>query len=316
MNTNLNPANALFLANLNRIEERLASASSQVSSGKKITMASDAPDQIDSLLQLRADQQKNSQIQANLVLAQADAQGADGALTSSISLLDRATTIAAEGASSTMSASSRASLAPEAQSLLEQMVSFSQTQVQGRYIFSGDQDGSPSYQVDLNAADGSGVDVLSAAASTRVIEDPAGGSFAASKTAQNIFGPTTAGADSDGNPITVPAQDNSFAALNGLRVALLNNDTAGIDTAINAIKQASQRLNSMQSFYGTVQTRIQDATSFATSNNTRIQTEISAKEDADIPSAALQLTQANTQLQAALTMQGKLPTSTLFSYLG
>ena len=193
MNTNLNPANALFLANLNRIEERLASASSQVSSGKKITMASDAPDQIDSLLQLRADQQKNSQIQANLVLAQADAQGADGALTSSISLLDRATTIAAEGASSTMSASSRASLAPEAQSLLEQMVSFSQTQVQGRYIFSGDQDGSPSYQVDLNAADGSGVDVLSAAASTRVIEDPAGGSFAASKTAQNIFGPTTAG---------------------------------------------------------------------------------------------------------------------------
>ena len=72
----------------------------------------------------------------------------------------------------------------------------------------------------------------------------------------------------------------------------------------------------MQSFYGTVQTRIQDATSFATSNNTRIQTEISAKEDADIPSAALQLTQANTQLQAALTMQGKLPTSTLFSYLG
>jgi len=235
MTTNLNPANALFLTNLNRIERQLADANSQISSGKKVSVASDAPDQVGPLLQLRADLQHNTQIQSNLVLAQTDAQAADNALTGAISLMDRATTLAAEGADATQTASSRASLAPEVQSLLEQMVSYSQTQVQGRYIFSGDQDLSSSYQLDLNATDGSGVDQLTTAASTRMIEDPAGGTFAASKTAQDVFGPTVQSVDASGNPVTdangnpvyVPTQDNTFAALNGLRVALLANDTAG-----------------------------------------------------------------------------------------
>jgi flagellar hook-associated protein 3 FlgL len=316
MTTNLNPSNALFLANLDRIEQRLADANAQVSSGKKIRVASDAPDEIASLLQLRADQQRNAQIQANLVLAQADAQGADSALTGAISLLDRATSLAAQAATGTQTAASRASIAPEVQSLLEQMVALSQTQVQGRYIFSGDRDSSRSYQVMLAAADGSGVTALNSAMSTRQIEDPAGGSFAASKTAQEIFGPSTQALDEDGNPITVPASDNSFAALNGLRVALLKNDTAGIKTAIDGIKRASLRLNSMQSFYGTVEDRVRTASDFAMAYDSRLRQQIGEKEDADIPTAALQLTQANTELQAALTMQGKMPNSTLFSYLG
>lgn len=323
MITNLNSANSLFLSNLNRIEQQIADANSRISSGKKISVASDAPDQVDSLLQLRADREHNTQIQSNLVLAQTDAQAADNALTGSISLLDRATTLATQAVTATQTAASRTSIAPEVQSLLEQMVSYSQTQVQGRYIFSGDQDSSSSYQLNLSNSTGSGVDQLTTAGSTRLIEDPAGGSFAASQTAQQIFGPTTPSLDADGNPVVddngnpvyVPTQDNTFAALNGLRVALLANDTTGISNALNSIKQASTRLNAAQSFYGTVESRIQDATSFATSYDTQLQTEIAAKEDADIPGAALELTQANTQLQAALTMQGKMPTSTLFSYL-
>jgi flagellar hook-associated protein 3 FlgL len=98
-------------------------------------------------------------------------------------------------------------------------------------------------------------------------------------------------------------------------VALLNNDISGINTAIDSIKQASSSLNTMQAFYGSVEDRIQDATNFATNYSTQLQTEISNIEDADIPSAALEMTQANTQLEAAMTMQGKMPTSTLFNYL-
>lgn len=323
MTTNLNPANALFLANLNRVEQRLADANNQISSGKKINVAADAPDQIGSLLQLRADQQQNTQIQSNLVLAQTDAQSADNALTSAISLMDRATTLASEGTDTTQTADTRTSIAAEVQSLLEQMVSCSQTQVQGRYIFSGDQAGSPSYQLDPNATDGSGVDQLTTAGSTRLIQDPSGGSFAASKTAQEIFGPMIQSTDADGNsltddngnPVYVPVQDNAFAALNSLRVSLLKNDTAGINTAIDSIKQASSHLNTMQAFYGSVEGRIQDATTFATNYGTQLQTEISNIQDADIPGAALELTQSNTQLEAAMTMQGKMPTSSLFNYL-
>ncbi len=316
MTTNLNPSNALFLANLNRVEQRLADANAQISSGKRINTASDAPDQIDTLLQLRADRQRNQQIQSNLTLAQTDAQSADNALSGAISLMDRATTLAAQGADVTQTAATRASMASEAESLLAQMVSFSQTQVQGRFIFSGDQPSQASYRLNLSSSDGSGVDTLQTAPSTRLIEDPAGGTFAASKTAQEIFGPVTAAVDSDGNTILVPDSDNAFAALNNLRLALLKNDTAGINTAMGQIQQASGHLSSMQMFYGSVANRIQTANSFAGSYDTQLQTEISGIEDADIPSAALELTQANTQLEAAMTMQGKMPHSTLFNYLG
>ena len=46
------------------------------------------------------------------------------------------------------------------------------------------------------------------------------------------------------------------------------------------------------------------------------ETEISGKEDADITAAALEATQASTQMQAAFQMRAKLPHTSLFDYLG
>ena len=68
MITNLDPASELFLANVGRIQERLAEANRQVSSGKRVTDPADAPDQIDSILQLRANREQNSQIRSNLAV--------------------------------------------------------------------------------------------------------------------------------------------------------------------------------------------------------------------------------------------------------
>jgi flagellar hook-associated protein 3 FlgL len=197
-------------------------------------------------------------------------------------------------------------LAQQVASLQTEMVNLSQTQVAGRYIFSGDLDQSPSYQVDLTATDG--VDQLSNAASTRQIQNPEGGTFSASMTAQQIF----AAQNADGSD----AGGNVFAALNNLRVALLNNDQAGITTAQSQIQQASTQLNTAQSFYGNVENNITNASNYATTYDTQLTTEIGGIQDADATSAALQLTQDTTQLQAAFQAQGKMPTSSLFDYLG
>ena len=289
MITNLDPESALFLADINRIQQRISEASSQVSSGKKINVASDAPDQIGSLLQLRADEASNTQSQSNLTLAQTDAQSADscpGRLHPAHGSRGHA---GHPGSHCHLDASSRADLAEEVQSLQQQMVSYSQTQVTGRYIFSGDLDGSPSYTLDLNAPNG--VDQLSNAASTLQIQNPAGGSFPASKTAQEIFDDQ----DAFGNP----AADNVFASLNTLRMALLNNNSDAIGASMANLQAASDHLNSMEAFYGTVENRIQDATNFSSNYDIQLQTEVSQKQDADVTAAATELTQANTQLQAA-----------------
>jgi flagellar hook-associated protein 3 FlgL len=276
----------------------MAEANAQITSGKKINVPSDAPDQIGTLLQLRADQQRNTQIQSNLALEKTNASAADDALSSAANLMDRAIRLATEGATATQTADTRAALAEEVEALQAQMVTCSQTQVQGRYIFSGDQDSSPTYQFDTAAP--AGVDVLSSAPATRQVEDAAGGSFTVSKTAQEIF------ADDDANV---------FAALNTLRLSLINNDQPGITSALGSLHTAATHLDNMQAFYGAVENRIDDAVSFATHYGSQITTQISSTEDADITSAAMELMQANVQLQAAFQTQGKMPTQTLFDFL-
>jgi flagellar hook-associated protein 3 FlgL len=307
MLTNLDAQAALFLDNVNVIQNKISKASGQVSSGLQITVPSDAPDEIGPLLQLRANQLHNSQIQSNLTLAQTDANAADGALSSAIQLMDSATSLATQGATSTTDAAGRQTLAQQIQSIEQEMVSTSQASVQGRFIFSGDQDGTPQYTWDPTAANP--VVAGPASASTRQIEDPAGGSFAASLTAQQIFDdqdPTAGG----------PATDNVFKALNTLQTALQNNDTAGITNSISLLQAASAHLNTMQSFYGNVENQITNAGSYASQYNVQLETEIGNIQDADIPTAATELTEANTQLQAAMQMEGQMPHTTLFNYLG
>jgi len=306
MITGIDPDSELFLANIGRVQRTIDEANREVSSGKRISTAADAPDEIGTLLQLRAAQQRNQQIQSNLNLAKTDADASDTALTTAIKLMERALTLASEGTNPTQTTDTRAALAQEVLGLQQQMVSASQTAVQGRFIFSGDQSDSAAYTFDITSTNNAVVQTTTAPATAR-IEDPAGGSFAKSKTAAEIFDTRNA----DGTS----ASDNVFASLNNLRLALLSGDPTQITAAIDPLKQANSHLNLMQSFYGSVENRIQSATDYAENYGTQLQTQISNVEDADVTSAALALTTASTHLQAAMEMRAKLPRTTLFDYL-
>jgi flagellar hook-associated protein 3 FlgL len=306
MISNLSPSAEAFMANVDRVQRSLEEANRQVSSGKRVNVASDAPNEVGTILQLRTDEVRNSQIEVNLGVAQADADAADGALSSASKLMDRATVLAAQGANFTTDATGRKNIAGEVQSLLEEMTAIANTPVQGRYIFGGDQDSTPPYQVDLTAVNG--VTRLTASIGTRRVESAAGGSFAVSQGAQDIF-------DSR-NPDDTLASSNVFAALNNLRLGLLANDTTQITAASASLQLASDHLNTVQAFYGTVENRITDATNYSSGYDVQLQTELSRKEDADVTSAALAITQGNTQLEAAFQMQAKMPRTTLFDFMG
>jgi flagellar hook-associated protein 3 FlgL len=306
MITNLSPASEAFIADVDRVQRKVEEATRQVTSGKRVSVASDAPNEIDTILQLHTDEVRNAQIQENLGVAQADANAADGALTSATKLMDRATVLAAQGANFTVDATGRQNIAGEVQSLLDQMTAISNTTVQGRYVFGGDQDSTPPYQVDPTAA--YGVTRLTSSAATRKVESADGGSFAVTQSAQDIF-------DSR-NPDDTVASSNVFASLNSLRLALLANDSTQIAAASASVQLASDHLNTAQAFYGTVENRITDATNYGANYDVQLQTELSQKEDADVTSAALAITQGNTQLEAAFQMQAKMPHTSLFDFMG
>lgn len=307
MSSAINSSYQQFLNNINRLQSQLTKAQNQVSSGLKVTQASDAPDQISSILQLHANIAQNQQIQTNLTAAKAEVQTADSSLGTGITLLDQVQTLAGQGLNETnQTAATRATLAGQVDSLMQQMVSISQTSVNGRYIFSGDSDQTASYQYD--AAASTGVDRLQVSDATRQVQDPSGNTFTMSRSANQIFDVR----DSSDNPTT----GNVFAAMNAVRTALLSNDTTALKTALGQVGDASTYLNGQQSFYGGVENTISNALDQASTQSLNYQTELSNKQDADETASILAMQQYTTNLQAALTSEAKIPRQTLFDLLG
>ena len=305
MLSTISPAGQLFVNSINNIQARLSVAQLQISSGLKVSQPSDAPDQISPILQLHSAIQQNQDIQNGLNTATTTMKASDTALSSTIDLLQSAAVLATQGTSTTQTADTRTMLAQNVQTLMEQMVAASNTTVGGRYVFSGDQDGTPSYQ--LNLAAPTGVDRLQVASSTSLVQGIGGARYPTSLSGNVIF--------DHRNADDTPAADNAFAALNGLRVALLANDTAGIASSVSAINSASTYMNNQLAFYGQAENRVSADLNQAQSDSVQLQTELSSKTDADMTAAITSLTEGTTQLQAALSARARTPNTSLFDVL-
>jgi flagellar hook-associated protein 3 FlgL len=301
----IDPSGQQFLNSLARTQSRLDDAQQQISSGRRLNQPSDAPDQVSAVLQLHADIKMNQAVQKNLQQVKSEVDVGEQTLSSSIDLLQQASVYATEAEGPQQDAQTRAMLAGNVETLLERMVNNSRTTLNGRYIFSGDADQSPAYQLDLTSA--TGVQTLQISSATRTVAGPGGSTFPVALTANDVFDAR--------NPDGSPASNNVFAALNSLRVALTSNDDAGIKSAISSLDLASKHMNDQLAFYGQTQSRIAAGLNDAQNNDVRLQTELSKRQDADMTQEITELQQAQTQMQAALEMRARLPRTTLFDLL-
>jgi flagellar hook-associated protein 3 FlgL len=300
MISSLNASDQNFLVSLAQIQAADQAAQTELSTGLKINTVSDAPDQISELLQTNADLSQTQQVETNLNQVTTEVNTAESTLESSVSLVERAETLGAEGANSTSTAATNQNLADELGTVLQQLVSNANTTVEGRYIFSGDSDQTAPYSIDLTQTNP--VSAYQGTAATREIQGADGSQFAVSLTAQDIF-------DSPN------AQQNVFTSINNLRVALLNNDSSGINSALADVQTSDAFINQQLAFYGTVQDRLTSATNYAQNYDTQLQTQISGIQDANEAQAITQMTEAQTQEQAALESRAQIPKQTLFDYL-
>src|ERR1035438_5307671 len=228
MTTGINSEGQNFINAINSLQARLNTAQKQLSTGLSVSQPSDAPDELSPILQLHAQINQNQTMQTNLNGTLTTINAAESALSNSVTLLQNPSSIATEATGLSETADSRATLAQNVQGLLQQMVSNANTTVGGNYVFSGDQSLTQLYQLD--PASPTGVDRLATATSTDLVQGPGGVQIAASLTANTIF--------DNRNPDDTVAPNNVFNALNGLIVALQNNDTAGINNFISRLQNA------------------------------------------------------------------------------
>ena len=305
MTPSINPNSEIFLSNLQQIQNRIGTAEQQLSSGLRVSVASDDPDEISSILQLRAQIAGVQQTQENLSNATPQVESGENAIQQSIQVLDTATSLATEAAGSTSNASQRQDEIPQVQGLLQQLLSLSQTAVNGQYIFSGDLSGQPQYTL---AANGNSVQQMTQPGPPGQIQDANGLPISIGLTAQQIFDDQ----DANGNPTAASA----FAAVTGLLTALQNDDGQGILTAVTNIQTASAHLNDESSFYGAAQNDLTAAGNSASQALIQLQQQLSNEQDADAAQSSLDLTTATTAEQAAMSAQAMLKPQSLFNYLG
>jgi flagellar hook-associated protein 3 FlgL len=295
-----------YLANLNQTETQLQQATAQISSGIAIEQPSDNPAAIPEILQTETAISNNKQIQSNLTNVTSEVDTADSALQTAVQAVQNAISAATEGGSSTATADTRATLAQQVAGIQQTLVGIAQTTVNGSYIFSGDQDTQPPYQLDPSQPEG--VLQLVTDSSTRTIQSVDGTSFAVALTAQQIFDAK--------NPDGTPASGNVFAAIQNLETALTNNDTAGIAAAQDSLQSASSYLNDQLAFYGGVENRIQEATDLAQKFQTQQQTELSNLQDTNVAATATELSQLQVQQEASMSAEANIQQmKNLFSYL-
>ena len=127
------------------------------------------------------------------------------------------------------------------------------------------------------------------------MEDPRGGTFPISQTAQQIF--------------DAPGAASVFGAVNSLRVALLSNDQAGVTAAVGALTAAHDHLGQSLSYYGSIQNEVDDGISDVKTIGLRLITNLSALRDADLTGASIELNDAKVSLDAAFSARAKVATS-------
>jgi len=300
MISSLDPESLRFLSGLDQIQQRSERAQRELTSGLKINTISDAPDEIGSLWQKRWELDNAKQIDANLGRVKAEVDSAQTALGSAVTLVERAQTLASQGATGTATAQDRIEIAGEIGAVLQRLVGLANTNVEGRYIFSGNTDQQPPYTIDLTQA--TPVSAYQGSAATRQVQNWDGARITVGKTAQEIFDAPN-------------AQQNVFVVVANLRTALLNNDQAGITTAATDLQNSGTYLNLQLASYGNLQNQLAGSLDSGKTRETQLQTALSGIQDADLTQAATELNLAQLQQQAALQSRARLPRTTLFDYL-
>lgn len=298
----ISTANERFLADLSNLEGRLLTAQRQISSGLRMQSVADDPDQVSALLAVKAQIAHNSQLKYNLGRVQTEVNAAENAINTAATLMDRARQIAAQGASSTTTVDTRTQLAGQVKDIITEMFGLTQTQVEGRYVFSGDSDQTPPYlNVDLTQPNGVGA--YQGSSGTRQVEHPNGSIFSISYTADQVF-------DSGGVSSSV------FQSLTALYNDLQSSNIANLSTDADNIGMAASFLDGQQARYGEIQNQVSDAISAQQKLDTLLQTQLGNTQDADAASAIVELQKESVAQQAALQAHAALPRTSLFSFIG
>jgi flagellar hook-associated protein 3 FlgL len=265
--------------NATKSRDRAQSAMEEVSTGMRVQHPGDDPAVAAAMVRGRQVVDRLDAINQNAGRAGDEVNAADNALQSLASVLARARELAVQMGNDTYSATDRAGAATEVDALFRQAVTLMNRDVNGRYIFGGDQDRTPPFDAAGNYTGDTTVRQVEVAPG--VLEDA---SVRADIAVKGVGG----GVD-------------LFATLQSLSTALTTNNGNGVRGALTNIDAATTQVTTTLAKVGSMGDSFATAQTLATSTRDATVKTVATQAEADIFEASSRLALANHALDATLT---------------
>ncbi len=297
MSTRINPNTVPdLLAALQTLQQNVQNDTQQVSTGRRVNNLGDDPAAAAELVFNNAQTSQDVQFQTNISDVQSKIQTADSVMNSATQLLTSAISLGTQGATGTLTAADRQSIAAQVAGLQQQMLSLANTNYQGTYIFSGTEVTTQPFTQDSSAPSGITYNGNSAVTSVQISQ---GQSMQTNLPGDQVF------ANSSGNV---------FAALNDLQSALTSG--TGIAAANTEVQNAFNQINNQRVFYGNALNQLQSTDNFLSQDTLNLSQQQNSLVGADMTKALSSLSQDQVAQQAALSATAQiLDMPTLLSYL-
>jgi flagellar hook-associated protein 3 FlgL len=285
-----------ILADLQQSQVSLNTALQEVSTGKSVNQPSDNPSASAAMVQNTIETGDVDQYTQNVTSVLSTVQSASSALSNVTTSLTQAVSLGTEGANGTNSAADLQSIASEVQGILSSVVSAANTSVAGTYVFGGTGTSTP-YTADPTSPTGYTYNGTSDSNSVAVGDN------------------TSIQINLPGSQIFSNASNNVIGALSSLVTALQSGNSASIGTATAGVDSALNFVGQQQVFYSNAETQLnaqgtalqQDTVTLSTQENNLI--------GVDEATAATELSQAETDNNAAMAAAAKVLPNSLLNYL-
>jgi flagellar hook-associated protein 3 FlgL len=286
-----------MLAAIQNSESSLATALQQVSTGKSVTLPSDNPAAEADMVQNTIETANVDQYTQNVSSVQSSVQTADSALSSVVSSLTQAISLGTEGANGTNSAANQQEIATQVQGILSDVVSDANTSYQGAYLFAGTASTTVPYTADSSSPSGYAYNGNDGVNSVQIgdqlsVQTNVPGSQLFSNSTTNVLG-----------------------SLSSLVSALQSGNTTAIGTATNAVSAALNYVSQQRVVYGNAETQLNAQETYLQQETVTLTSQATSLVGVDMATAATNLSQAETDNNAALAAASKVVPNTLLSYL-
>jgi flagellar hook-associated protein 3 FlgL len=302
-----------MLSQFGVLADRLNNLQKQSSTGLAVESASDNPTAMQSTLNYLSDKATQTQYSSNISTLKTRATAVGNALSSLQTLTSRAQELVTSATSGTAAQSNLDSYASEVQQLTQEAVQLMNTKdaSTGQYLFGGTNSTVPPYVATTDANGNITGVTYQGNASVNQTEIAPGVTVAVD----------VPGANTDTSGVRGMITDaTSGADLFNHLITFANDLTSGDTSAISGTDSTNLQNDSDNVLYqvssnGAVQTHLESAATFVSSQSTSLDTLISNTSGANLSDTLVQLSQAQTAYQAALESSAKVMGLSILNYL-